>query len=91
MPKYLYPYRFETAQTALTEALHSLRVLSGDEIAPSSWGCDDWRGVAGIAVANLRLLADQIDAARKGNSEPFSSFPSPSDCACPLERAHTGE
>ena len=68
------PYSFQLAERTLANALHDLSVLAGDRIGPSD---ASWQDVAGTAAANLRALADMIEAARQGGS--LVAFPSPAE------------
>ncbi len=49
-----------------------IQILSGDTVGPSG---ATWQDVAGTLAVNLRALAGIVDEWRKGNAEPFCSFP----------------
>jgi hypothetical protein len=68
--------RYETMKTALENLLNDLSILAGEKVGPSGVS---WQDVAGTAMVNAQVLADQLKAAREGNSESFITFPSPAE------------
>ena len=68
------PYSYQLAGRTLANALHDLSVLAGDIMGPSD---ASWQDVAGTAAANLRALAEMIEAARQGPGPVV--FPSPAE------------
>lgn len=68
---------YEQMKRLLTDALGDLAILSGDVMGPSG---ASWQDVAGTAAVNLTCLANMLTEARKGNAEPFITFPSPAEC-----------
>lgn len=69
-------YRYDEAKQLLATILEDFRILSGDKMGDSGV---TWQDVAGTASVNLKVLAARLDAARAGNSESFTQFPSPDD------------
>ena len=57
-------------------ALGDLEILCGNRIGPSGVS---WQDVAGTCAVNLHALASQLEQARLGNAESFTSFPSPAE------------
>jgi hypothetical protein len=68
---------YDKMESALRNALNDLMILAGDKMGPSGV---TWQDVAGTCYTNLRVLADQLEAARAGYAEPFLTFPSPAEC-----------
>lgn len=72
------PYRYSEAKKLLATIMSDFRILAGDEMGDANVS---WQDVAGTAIANLRCLADRLQAAREGRTvEGMVVFPSPEDC-----------
>ena len=56
----------------LAHIIGDVRILSGEIVGPSD---ATWQDVAGTLAVNLRCLAAMLEEWRKGNAEPFCSFP----------------
>jgi len=62
-----------TVLRSMNNMVEDFRILAGEEMGPSGAA---WQDVAGTLEANLRVLANQVEAARKGNSNGPVVFPS---------------
>lgn len=70
-------YHYETAKKLLSTVLDDFRVLSGDSVGPSGMS---WQEIALNTGCKLRVLADMLDEARKGEVRDGPVvFPSPND------------
>ena len=67
------PYYYLTVLRAMNNMVKDFRILAGEEAGPSD---ATWQDVAGTLEVNLRVLANQVEAARKGNSNGPVVFPS---------------
>jgi len=59
-------YRYFTAHRSLKLAIKDMAILSGEEVGPSDVS---WQDVAGTLATNLRVLANQMEAAWEGYVE----------------------
>jgi hypothetical protein len=70
-------YHYDTAKKLLAAIISDFRILSGDDVGPEGMS---WQGVALDTSCHLRVLADMIDEARRGEVRDGPIvFPSPDD------------
>jgi hypothetical protein len=73
---------YKKMREVLANAIEDLEILAGNRMGPSNV---TWQDVAGTCYTNLRVLANQIEAARSGNHEPAITFPSPAELLGEME------
>ncbi len=59
------PYSYMTVLRSMNNMVEDFKILSGEEVGPSG---ATWQDVAGTLEANLRVLANQVESARKGHT-----------------------